>query len=98
MLSKKRILSIAVKHLLRQLIFLMHWLKISLKVYFATNQVFNNTQGQWSLQVDATEKIIQIKSFKWPGAFFYHALGQANYANFYYGTGQKNNYVGLMLN
>lgn len=54
-------------------------------------------QGSWSVQVERSGSVSIIKSFLWPGHVFFHAPEENKWANFYYGTGQKNKNLPFML-
>lgn len=54
-------------------------------------------KGSWSLHLDTTESIANIRNFLWPGFFAYHKIGTTMYGNFYFGDGRKNNDLAFML-
>lgn len=53
--------------------------------------------GSWSLQTERSGSVAIVKSFLWPGHVFFHAPEAGKWGNFYYGTGQKNQNLSLML-
>ena len=46
--------------------------------------------GVWALRLDAAQGLVQARSLKWPGYFFYHALGTPRYGGAYFGDGLAN--------
>ena len=47
-------------------------------------------QGSWSLQLDARQKNVSVRSLLWPGYFAFHRLGSDLFGGVYVGEGSKN--------
>lgn len=54
-------------------------------------------KGVWAIRTDAASGTATLRSLKWPGYFFYHKAGTADYAAAYFGSGLANNDLGFML-
>lgn len=54
-------------------------------------------KGSWSLQLDTTGSVANLRSLLWPGYFAYHKIGTSLYGSFYCGDGRKNNDLPFML-
>jgi radial spoke head protein 9 len=50
----------------------------------------------WSLRVDAAKGQVNIRSFKWPGYFFWHQIASPYFAAVYFGDGSVNKDLGFM--
>ena len=46
--------------------------------------------GSWSLQLDARQKTVSVRSLLWPGYFAFHRLGSDLFGGVYVGEGSKN--------
>lgn len=46
--------------------------------------------GTWSLQWNAARTQSSLRSLRWPGYFFFHAVGTPFFGGAYFGHGQKN--------
>ena len=53
--------------------------------------------GTFSLYYDPSNTTAIIRSFYWPGAYFYHAIGTGTYGNVYMGDGLPNTDIQFML-
>lgn len=54
-------------------------------------------EGVWTVQAERSGAVAVAKSFLWPGSIFYHVPAENKWGNFYYGTGQKNVNIAMML-
>ncbi|KAH8045834.1 hypothetical protein JL722_13990 [Aureococcus anophagefferens] len=53
--------------------------------------------GTFSLYYDPSNTMAIIRSFYWPGAYFYHQIGTGNYGSVYMGDGLPNTDIQFML-
>jgi len=53
--------------------------------------------GIWSLTMDPSNTTTCIRSFYWPGYFFYHTIATPEYGSVYFGDGRKNEDLAFML-
>jgi len=51
----------------------------------------------WCVQLERVSGSVLLKSLLWPGYFFYHVPGTAQYGSVYVGTGEKNIDLPFML-
>lgn len=54
-------------------------------------------KGSWTLHLDTTESIVNLRNLLWPGFYAYHKIGTTLYGNFYCGDGRKNHDLPFML-
>lgn len=54
-------------------------------------------KGSWTLHLDTTGSVANIRNLLWPGFYAYHKVGTTLYSNFYFGDGRKNNDLPFML-
>jgi radial spoke head protein 9 len=54
-------------------------------------------KGSWTLHLDTTESVANIRNLLWPGFYSYHKIGTTLYGSFYCGDGRKNNDLPFML-
>ncbi|KAJ3069565.1 Radial spoke head protein 9 [Quaeritorhiza haematococci] len=53
--------------------------------------------GLWSLHVERGGSVVTIRNMNWPGYVFFHRPSTNKWGAVYYGTGQKNKYIGYTL-
>uniref|UniRef100_A0A7S2V1U7 Radial spoke head protein 9 homolog n=1 Tax=Fibrocapsa japonica TaxID=94617 RepID=A0A7S2V1U7_9STRA len=53
--------------------------------------------GIWSLTYDASHTGVNLRSFYWPGYFFFHKIGTIEYGGVYFGDGLANEDLAFML-
>lgn len=53
--------------------------------------------GVWSLTYDNSSTMSLLRSFYWPGFFFFHSLESSEYGSVYFGTGLPNEDIAFML-
>lgn len=54
-------------------------------------------KGVWALRLDAGRGLVEVRSLKWPGYLFYHAVGTARYGGVYVGAGLLNGDLQFMM-
>lgn len=54
-------------------------------------------KGVWSLCRDASHTMVLLRSFYWPGYFFYHCVETSEYGGVYFGDGIANDDIAFML-
>lgn len=61
--------------------------------------VIDNDQikGSWTLHLDTTGSVANIRNLLWPGFYAYHKVGTTLFGNFYFGDGRKNHDLPFML-
>ena len=59
--------------------------------------VEDSPKGAWSLAYDTSSTIATLRSFYWPGYFFYHVVESAEYGGVYFGDGLPNVDLPFML-
>lgn len=47
-------------------------------------------QGVWSVRMDAGRGLVELRSLKWPGYFFFHDVDTPKYGGLYVGDGREN--------
>lgn len=61
--------------------------------------VVNNDpiKGSWTLHLDTSGSVANIRNLLWPGYYAYHKVGTELHGSFYFGDGRKNNDLPFML-
>ena len=54
-------------------------------------------KGSWSIQLDPTKKIVNLRNLLWPGFFAVHQSGTNIYGCVYFGDGKKNADLPFMI-
>lgn len=54
-------------------------------------------KGSWSLQLDTTGSVANLRNLLWPGYFAFHKIGTSLHGSFYCGDGRKNHDLPFML-
>ena len=54
-------------------------------------------KGSWSIQLDATKTIVNLRNLLWPGFFAVHQSGSNLYGSIYFGDGKKNADLPFMI-
>ena len=54
-------------------------------------------KGSWSVQLDSTRKISNVRSLLWPGYYAVHQSNSNIYGSCYFGNGQKNSELAFMI-
>lgn len=54
-------------------------------------------KGSWTLHLDTTESVANIRNLIWPGFFAYHKIGTTLHGSFYFGDGRMNSDLAFML-
>ena len=54
-------------------------------------------KGSWTLHLDITGSVANIRNLLWPGFYSYHKVGTTLFGSFYFGDGRKNNDLPFML-
>jgi radial spoke head protein 9 len=57
----------------------------------------DSIKGSWTLQLDTTGSVANIRNLLWPGYYAYHKVGTTMFGSFYCGDGRKNNDLPFML-
>ena len=57
----------------------------------------NRPMGCFSLKYSPCNTLAIVRSFYWPGSYFYHSIGTGAYGSFYYGNGLPNVDIQFML-
>jgi radial spoke head protein 9 len=57
----------------------------------------DSPQGSWSVQIDAKQKNVSLRSLKWPGYFCFHRLSSNLFGSAYIGDGSKNVDLAFMI-
>lgn len=54
-------------------------------------------KGSWTLHLDTTQSVANIRNLLWPGYYAYHKIGTTQHGSFYCGDGRQNNDLPFML-
>jgi len=54
-------------------------------------------KGSWSIQLDPTKKICNVRSLLWPGYYAVHLSNSDLYGGVYFGNGKKNYDLPFMI-
>ena len=57
----------------------------------------DSIKGSWTLHLDTTGSVANIRNLLWPGFYAYHKVGTTLHGNFYCGDGRKNHDLPFML-
>lgn len=57
----------------------------------------DSTGCSWTLHLDTSESVANIRNLFWPGYYAYHKIGTTLYGSFYFGDGRKNHDLAFML-
>ena len=62
------------------------------------DSIENDTiKGSWSIQLDPTKKICNVRSLLWPGYYAVHLSNSDLYGGVYFGNGKKNYDLPFMI-
>ena len=61
------------------------------------NILSDDVKGSWSVQVDSTGNISNVRSLLWPGYYAVHQSCSDLYGGVYFGNGQKNSELAFMI-
>lgn len=57
----------------------------------------DSIKGSWTLHLDTSESVANIRNLLWPGFYAFHKIGTTQYGSMYFGDGRKNNDLPFML-
>jgi hypothetical protein len=71
--------------------------RLGLQAASQLNVACSGRAGLWAVTWDPSHTTVTLRSFYWPGYFFYHGIGTSDYGGVYFGYGTKNTDIAFQL-